>query len=57
MPAQDAHKQVDQPPGAPMVFLVGPPGSGKSALGRRVYLDIIDLLTAETFSLHERNVG
>lgn len=40
MPAQDAHKQVDQPPGAPMVFLVGPPGSGKSALGRRVCADL-----------------
>ncbi len=57
----DAHKLVEatrgagrrthgsQPHDAPMVFLVGPPGSGKSALGRRVcaelglrFLDLVD---------------
>jgi len=38
-----------QPHSAPMVFLVGPPGSGKSALGRRVctelglrFVDLVD---------------
>ncbi len=38
-----------KPLAAPMVFLVGPPGSGKSALGRRVCTELglrfVDLLT------------
>jgi len=51
-PMADAHKlveatsgaqtqaRVSQPHDAPMVFLVGPPGSGKSALGRRVCAEL-----------------
>ena len=41
--------RMSQPHDAPMVFLVGPPGSGKSALGRRVsaerglrFVDLVD---------------
>ena len=48
----DAHKRVEgtggaegrtrvsQPHDAPMVFLLGPHGSGKSALGRRVCAEL-----------------
>src|SRR4030081_2517386 len=45
--AQD-RTRVSQPHDAAMVFLVGPPGSGKSALGRRVCteleLRLVDLI-------------
>ena len=66
-PPPDAHRlveatggaedrtRVSQPHDAPMVFLVGPPGSGKSALGRRVcaelglrFADLVDDGSTET---------
>ncbi len=46
-PSPDAHTlaeaagpSVSQPHHAPLVFLVGPPGAGKSALGRRVCAEL-----------------
>ena len=36
----ESRTRVSQPHDAPMVFLVGPPGSGKSTLGRRVCAEL-----------------